>query len=459
MPSDLTHLLQDLLDRVAAAEPVLATQLGMAAHAGAMPDYSAPALRTYVDAIKPLLTDLDRLAADPAAAPADAIEASTGAQIARRVVRTYETRRVQRDQPTLYLDATYGVLLLMIKDVVPAGERVEALAGRLRAVPGLLEEAEANLADELPAPYVRSALDDVPGVRELVGETAPAFAAALGAPGALDEPGRLAAGAVERFGALLRDHYLPRAVPDVAAGRDLLVEILEQEYLLEETPEQIAAYGRRMVDETRAAMAERAAAMGFADVEAAVAAVQAEHPALADLLPSYRDALAAARSFVVDHDLVTFAPGERLVVEETPPPLRASLPFAAYEGPGPYEERQQGHYWVTLPTPDLSPERLERALSDHPFASMRPVGVHEAYPGHHVQISRANRAPTLARRIAHIPDGGTLLVEGWAFYCEEMMEAQGFLADPGVRLMRLNDQVWRACRVVIDMELNLGRMG
>ena len=54
--------------------------------------------------------------------------------------------------------------------------------------------------------------------------------------------------------------------------------------------------------------------------------------------------------------------------------------------------------------------------------------------------------------------GAALLVEGWAFYCEEMMEQQGFLADPAVRLMRLNDQVWRACRVIIDVELHLGRM-
>ena len=89
---------------------------------------------------------------------------------------------------------------------------------------------------------------------------------------------------------------------------------------------------------------------------------------------------------------------------------------------------------------------------------MPTVGVHEAYPGHHTQFGRANRAATLARRVAFIPDGGMLLIEGWAFYCEEMMEAQGFLAAPAVRLMRLNDQLWRACRVVIDMELNLGLM-
>ena len=84
--------------------------------------------------------------------------------------------------------------------------------------------------------------------------------------------------------------------------------------------------------------------------------------------------------------------------------------------------------------------------------------MHEAYPGHHVQLVSANRATALARRVAHVPNGGNILVEGWAFYCEELMERQGFLAAPAVRLMHLNDRVWRACRVVIDVELHLGVM-
>ena len=191
---------------------------------------------------------------------------------------------------------------------------------------------------------------------------------------------------------------------------------------------------------------------------AAVAAVQADRPAREKLLDSYREALAAARRFVVEHDIVTLAPGEELVVEPTPQALRGSLPFAAYEGPGPFDRVQRGFYWVTEPAADLAGDELARALAGHPFASMGAVGVHEAYPGHHTQFGRANRAATLARRVAFIPDGGVLLIEGWAFYCEEMMEAAGFLAAPGVRLMRLNDQLWRACRVVIDMELHLGLM-
>ena len=456
MPSSVTSLVQRLVDRVAAADPVVATQLGLADHAGELPDLSAPALAAYVADVKRLLDGLDRAAAG--AAGDDAIDAATGGQIARRVVRAFEMRRVQHAVPGLYLEAAYGVLLLMIKEIGTPAERIDALAGRLRALPGVLEEGLANLRGPLPLPFVAAALDDVPGIVELVGEAAPRAAAELGLPGALDEPAGAAAAAVARFGGELRSRYLPDATPEVAGGRELLVDILGHEHLLDETPEQIAAVGRAAIADTRAAMTELAAAMGHESVAAAVAAVQADRPALGELLGSYRDALAAARRFVVEHDIATLAPGEELVVEPTPAALRGSLPFAAYEGAGPYDRLQRGFYWVTVPSGDLSDEHLARALAGHPFASMPTVGVHEAYPGHHTQFCRANRASTLARRVAFIPDGGMLLIEGWAFYCEEMMEAQGFLAAPDVRLMRLNDQLWRACRVVIDMELNLGLM-
>ncbi len=103
-------------------------------------------------------------------------------------------------------------------------------------------------------------------------------------------------------------------------------------------------------------------------------------------------------------------------------------------------------------------DEVREILRGHATASLATTGVHEAYPGHHLQLVSSNQAGTLARRIAAFPDGGAILIEGWAFYCEELMDREGFLSDPVTRLMRLNDQVWRACRVVIDVELHLGRM-
>lgn len=52
----------------------------------------------------------------------------------------------------------------------------------------------------------------------------------------------------------------------------------------------------------------------------------------------------------------------------------------------------------------------------------------------------------------------TVFIEGWALYCEEMMLAQGFLNSPKHKLMQLKDQLWRACRVVIDVGIHCFEM-
>jgi uncharacterized protein (DUF885 family) len=228
--------------------------------------------------------------------------------------------------------------------------------------------------------------------------------------------------------------------------------------VLDDAPEELAAYGRDVLAQTQAAMLERARDMGHDDVTSAVAAVSARHPARDGIVAAYVEAVAAAKAFIVDHGIVTLPAGEELRVMATPRFLRSMLPFAAYDPPGPFAARQLGFYYVTPPRDGLSDDELEAALRNHPYASLPTTGVHEAYPGHHLQLVSANLAPTLARRVAHLPDGASLPVEGWAFYCEEMMREQGFLSDPDVDLMRLNDQVWRACRVVIDVELHLGVM-
>jgi uncharacterized protein (DUF885 family) len=205
-------------------------------------------------------------------------------------------------------------------------------------------------------------------------------------------------------------------------------------------------------------MERSASAAGYPDAESAVAAAQAATPAPGELVGAYARVVDEARAFVVDHDVASLPPGEELEVLATPVFLRSLLPFAAYDPPGPFAARQLGFYYVTPPPKGSSGAELADVMRGHALTSLRTTGVHEAYPGHHLQLCSANQAPTLARRIAGMPDGGNILVEGWAFYCEELMERQGFLDDPAVRLMRLNDQVWRACRVVIDVELHLGRM-
>ncbi len=337
-------------------------------------------------------------------------------------------------------------------------ERVEAVTGRLRGVPGLLEEAGANLEPGLPAASVAGGIEYAEGLTDLFGPTVREFAAAAGHEGALDEASREACAALERFTRYMRDELAPGASAECGAGSAVVADVLRWEHVLDEPPEALVDYGRRTLAETRARMEEVAAELGHASAAEAIAEIQRRTPRLDELVGAYRRAVEEARAYVVEHDIASLPAGEELIVMATPTFLRTLLPFAAYEAPGPYEARQLGMYYVTPPPDGLGEAELAAAMRSHPWASFGTTGVHEAYPGHHLQLVAANQAPTLARRIAAIPDGGSLFVEGWAFYCEELMEREGFLADPAAHLMRLNDQVWRACRVIIDLELHLGHM-
>jgi uncharacterized protein (DUF885 family) len=446
-----------LLDDLVADDPVLGTALGMTEGAGRLPSWSAAALERRRELLHeherrllPLLAAEDRGAA---------VDAFAALQVVRRRLRAFELRRVAQRHPGAVLEVVAGVFPLLVRELGTPGERVEALASRLAGVPQLLAEARDALEPGLSTAAVESGVDYAEGLLDLVGPTARGFAASVGHQGAVDEASTAAAAALAAFRDHLRDELAPTATGDCGAGEAVLADILRWEHVLDEPPEVLAAYGRSVLDETRTAMEAIAAASGYAGAAEAVAAAQALTPTAAGLVDDYRRAVEEARAYVVEHDIAGLPAGEELEVVATPVFLRSLLPFAAYDAPGPFAERQLGFYYVTPPPDDLGEAEVREILRGHSVASLRTTGVHEAYPGHHLQLVSANFAPTLARRIAGLPDGGNLLVEGWAFYCEELMDREGFLDDPVVRLMRLNDQMWRACRVVIDVELHRGRMG
>jgi len=86
--------------------------------------------------------------------------------------------------------------------------------------------------------------------------------------------------------------------------------------------------------------------------------------------------------------------------------------------------------------------------------SLSLTAIHEAWPGHHLQLFHAAGAGSRLRRLAD----SAVFAEGWALYCEELMYEQGFFVDPLTRLYQLKDLLWRACRVVIDVGLHTGTM-
>ena len=109
--------------------------------------------------------------------------------------------------------------------------------------------------------------------------------------------------------------------------------------------------------------------------------------------------------------------------------------------PAPLDSTKAGTYWVNT-----------FALQSRPLYTLEALTLHEAVPGHHLQIALAKEMPDLPnfRRYLYIDAFG----EGWGLYCERLGLEMGFYTDPYSNFGRLTYEMWRACRLVLDTGLH-----
>ena len=117
------------------------------------------------------------------------------------------------------------------------------------------------------------------------------------------------------------------------------------------------------------------------------------------------------RQHLIDRQIVTVPADERIDVIPTPEYLRNVIPFAAYFSPPKFDPNPKGIYIVT---PSVGDD--PNAMREHNYSSISNTSIHEAYPGHHLQLPVANRHPSLTRILADAPE----FVEGWGMYSEQL---------------------------------------
>ncbi len=178
--------------------------------------------------------------------------------------------------------------------------------------------------------------------------------------------------------------------------------------------------------------------------------IKRDHPAtFEEALDAYRDVMVRARQHLIDHGIVTVPADERIEVIPTPEYIRNVIPFAAYFDPPKFDTNPNGIYIVT-PSVGNDP----RAMREHNYSSISNTSIHEAYPGHHLQLSVAAKHPSLTRLMTNAPE----FVEGWGMYSEQMMREEGFDDAPNFRLNMYTDAIWRACRIILDVRMHRGEI-
>lgn len=251
---------------------------------------------------------------------------------------------------------------------------------------------------------------------------------------------------------------LPTAHTPWAMGRENLEKLLTLRKL-PYTGDEILALGRKWMNEEKENLKKLKESIAPGkSVEEVTKMVKSQHPpTFEETLDLYRVYIEKSREFVIAHHIVTMPEEEILLVKETPEYIRYQLPVAAYM-PAPAVGERIGYYLVT-------PPRNLEGLQEHNESSVANVSVHEAYPGHHVQIFCSNNHPHKLRWTfvpvdvySKIVSEGSELVEGWAHYCEEHMLEKGFHTSAEYLFTQALQALWRAVRIVVDIQLARGEM-
>jgi len=166
-----------------------------------------------------------------------------------------------------------------------------------------------------------------------------------------------------------------------------------------------------------------------------------------EALRATRKAMEEAKEFIIENNIATVYEEDKLIVEETPAFLAPLIPFAAMMMPSRFDKPMIGIYIVTRPK-DIA--NIGNHLN---YASIRNTAVHEAFPGHFLQGTVSNRSSLM-----HMLANGTETIEGWAHYCEQMMMEHGYVTSLESKLVQINDVIWRAVRIIVDVKLSRGEM-
>ena len=340
---------------------------------------------------------------------------------------------------------------LFTRDFAPLAERMESINGRLERAPKFLLETRERVTDPVRVwtEIDIESTEQMPAFIDTILSAARSEGVEDGLVSRLSAAAETTKAALVEHAEWLRDEVLPRAEADWKAGPERFEEMLRLREL-EAGGDEILAVGEELLVSEKAARDALCAEIEPGASPAEVAdIVKNDHAAtFAESLNEYRESMDRARAFVVEHGLATPPAEDHLNVMETPNFIRHLIPFAAYYQPAKFDATPVGTYIVTPPS---APEMMR----EHNRWSISNTSVHEAYPGHHLQLSAAVTNPSLVRPFSGAPE----FAEGWAFYCERMMKEAGFDDTPKGWYVVHTDAIWRSARIILDIQLHRGVIG
>ena len=454
--------------------PVNATALGDHRFDGDLDDLSAAGRAQNAAWVRRLLGELEDIDRS-ALSRANQVDAAMLENQLRYALWSEETYRDWSWDPLVYTQLTGQALYgLLARDFAPLPERLRSLTSRLEKLPRLLEQARANLVTErVPSIHAETAVKQNPGVLSLLdGLVVPNLGALEATDRArLERAIELARAAVQEHQKWLETSLVPKAQGEFRIGPELydaklafaLMSPLSRKDIRARAESEVTRVRGEMYAVARNVLTGREGAPALpeqptaAEQQAAIAAAldlaYAERPARDGVVDLARKTLDEATAFVRARDFVT-VPDEPLEIILMPE-FQRGVAVAYCDSPGPLDKGQRTFYAVSPIPDDWTDAQADSFLREYNSRSIANLGIHEAMPGHFLQIAHSNRYPSVLR--AMLFSGP--FVEGWAVYAERVMQEQGFRGDdPLMRLVQLKWYLRAVTNAIMDSAIHVDGM-
>ncbi len=441
---DFDHIAQQAIHDSLRTDPVSATWMGEHAFDSELPNLTKAGQDDFAHRIEGYLTALDAV---------DDVELDLPDLVDLEILRAFLTKThfeithvaAHTWNPMLWNPGT-AIHLLLSRDFAPLEERLANIADRCGKIPDFLVDAR-NTLEEMPAIHCETAIAQLEGTRVLLESL---------------EVDPQVTDSVDQHIEWLKVQ-LPLAQRSPRMGAETYAGILWHSLDAESSVQELLAAANQHLDLVNSEMlrvaqeylVENEAEITGEPIPLALAHI-AQNAQVTDstVLHEVVSAMAAAKAFTIEHDLVTVPQIDVEVIEM--PEIHRGVAVAYCDSPGPMESANVPTFVAVAPTPEQwTNERKENFYREYNGVQIHDLTIHEAIPGHVLQLAVASHGTqqSLARRFGF---SGTF-VEGWAVYAEELLISQGYSPEPtklsalAIKLQQLKMQARMTINTILDV--------
>ena len=462
------------LDGAMRLGPVGATQTGDHRFDGQLDDLSAEGRARSLAFSTGTLADLGKIDRK-ALSRENQVDASVLENQLRYDIWNLQTLQAWAWDPMVYSQLAGGAIYtLLARDFAPLPERLRNATARMEKLPALFAQMRANLDPaRVPRIHAETVAKQNKGVLSLVDELI------LPRVGELPDADRkhlesaIAAlrKAVEEHQAWLDKTLVPNARGDFRIGQKLydqklafaLDSTLGRAEIRQRAEAELFRVRAQMYGVAREVLAGKPGAPALPDapgrpqqqaaIQAALELAYADRPTRDKVVDTAKSTLATATDFVRSKDFISLPDSPVQVI--LMPEFQRGVAVAYCDSPGPLDKSLDTFYAVS-PIPDeWTPEQTTSFLREYNSRSIDELSIHEAMPGHYVQIWHSNKYPSVLRAV--LSSGS--FVEGWAVYAEKVMADLGYRDhDPLYRLIQLKWYLRTISNAILDQAIHVDGM-